>query len=449
MRLPVRLAVLVSALLAASISLSQTNALPNVDSLVAAYFDAPDDAVRAEALKAIKDRKDVTIQQVEDAVRRGVWYKPEASGTFTRKITVEFNRQETDCTFYVPPGYDPKKSYPALLVMHGTGGTGEKFLDRWLPYVTKRNMIVIAPTQVSGVDGPSGKPFGKGAGYGAQPLERSTPISAIHAARRTYNIDSDRITMTGCSMGAHCTWDTMIQRTDYFAGGIPEAGIPMVEGFQLARYMSLGNFFQARMWVMQGTPDKDQPGVNQHATDEMKKLGCPVEYRQYEGRGHGTYPEESDKALDFVSAGARDVYCRKVTKITHHAVDGRAYWLRIDKLKDVEWDPRGRVDVHISAETSSTEVLRRALDFVQRHFGRVDGEIKDNNVIELKTRYVSSVTLFLHDKLVDLDKPVTVVINGKSYKKTVKRDVGFMLDEVRRGMDTQRTFYGFLKMNVY
>ncbi len=149
MRLRLLTAVLFATLIPQQLSFAQTPASGDVDALVCAWFDAPDDASRAAAVKAIQSRKDVTIQQVEDAVRRGVFYKPQPSGTVTRKITVEFNKQETDCTFWVPPGYDPRKSYPALVIMHGTGGTGDKFLARWLPYVEKRDMIVIAPASWS------------------------------------------------------------------------------------------------------------------------------------------------------------------------------------------------------------------------------------------------------------------------------------------------------------
>ncbi len=441
--------VLLPLLLAHQFSFAQAPAAPGVDALVSAWFDAPDDASRAAALKAIQARKDVTIRQVEDAVRRGVFYKPQASGTTTRTIAVEFDNSPTDCTFWVPPGYDPRKSYPALVIMHGTGGTGDKFLARWLPYVEKRDMIVIAPTQVSGVDGPSGKPFGKGHGYGTQEVERSTPISALNAARRIYNIDSDRVYITGVSMGGHCAWDSILTRTDYFAGAIIEAGVPMVEGFQLARTMSLPNLFQARMWVMQGTPDKDQPQINQEATDELKRLGYTVEYRQYDARGHGSYQEDSAAALDFMLQGARDNYCRKVTKIIHRTVHGRTYWVRIDKLKGLEWNPRERIEIHVDQPISPEEQVVRAKAYIRIHLGRVDAEITADNVIEVQTRYVSEFTLFLHDKMVDMDKPVTIKVNGRVYKKTVRRDVGVLLDEVRKGWDTKRIYYGSVKLNVY
>ncbi len=448
-RLPSCLLTALAALLFPFAAIAQTPAPEDVDALVRRYFEAADDAARAEVLKAIQGRKDVTIEQVEDAVHRGVWLKGQPSGTTTRKIAVAFNKEETDCTFWAPPGYDEKKAYPAIVIMHGTGGTGEEFLKRWLPYAQKRNMIVIAPTQLSGVDGPSGKPFGKGHGYGTQELERSTPVSAVDAARRIYNIDSNRIIIAGTSMGGHCAWDSILTRTDYFAGAIVEAGVPMVEGFQLARTMPLPNLFQARMYVVQGTPDKDQPMINQEATNELKRMGCAVVYRQLEGAKHGAYQSESDPALDFVTQGARDVWCRKVTKVTHRVIHGRAYWVRIDKLKGLEWNPRDRIEIHTNETISAQEQVNRAKDYVRKHLGRVDAAIAGENLIDVKTSYVSEFTLFLHDKLVDMDKPITIKVNGRAYKKTVKRDVGFMLDEVRKDGDKERTFYAAVKMNAY
>jgi len=420
-----------------------------VDALVTRYFDAETDDERATLLKTLQQRRDITIAQVEDAVRRGVFYKPQDPGTFTRKIHLEFDRSQTDCTFFVPPGYDARKPYPALVIMHGTGGTGEAFLGRWLPWVANRNMIVIAPTAVTGVDKTTGKPFGRGHGYGTHEIERSVPISAINAARRLYHIDSDRIYITGVSMGGHATWDSILTRTDYFAGGVPEAGVPLVEGFQLAKYLFLPNLFQVRMWVMQGTPDKDQPQINAEATERLRKMGYEAEYRQYEGKGHGSYPEDSNQALDFVLAAKRNNYSRKIVKVVHHLAHGRAYWVRIEKIHGAEWDPEKRVEVKIEGPLSKSDLLERAESKVQQQLALVEAEVLPDNVINVKTRKIDRLTVFLHDKLIDMDKPITIRVNGRiRLRKSVARDMGFMLEEVRRQYDTGRIFYNSVTVSA-
>ena len=439
--------VLVTAL--AAVCSAQTEAPADVDQLVARYFNAPGDAQRADVLKTLNSRKDITIKQVEDAVRRGVFYRPQRTGLFTRKITVAFDGKQTDCTFYVPPDYEAKKAYPTLVVMHGTGGTGEKFIQRWLPYCEKRGMIVIAPTQRSGVDRKSGKPFGKGHGYGTQELERSTPISAINAARRVYHVDSDRIIITGVSMGGHSAWDSIITRTDTFAGAIPEAGIPYIEGFKYGRHVPLASLLQTRMWVMQGANDRDQPRINRQATSRMQSLGIAVEYRQYAGKGHGVYREESDKALDFVLAGKRDNYAKKITKVVHRLVHGRAYWIRIDKIKGREWDPRKRVEVKADKDTPMRTILKLAEEKISKQFMHVDATIVTANTIGIRTKKVRQLTVFLHDALVDMDKRVRIHVNGRTrWRKKVKRDMQFMLEHVREDYDTGRIFYNEVTINV-
>jgi len=420
-----------------------------VDSLVTSFFDAPTDTDRAAVLKTLKDRKDITPAQVEDAVRRGVFYKPQDAGTFTRKITVEFDGAQTDCTFYVPPGYDARKPYPALLLMHGMGGTGAAFLNRWLPYATPRNMIVIAPTAVDRVDPKTGKGFGKDHGYAAQEIERSVPVSALNAARHLYHIDSDRVYLAGSSMGGHAVWDSILTRTDRFAGGIVESGVPILEGWLFTRYLLLANLFQTHLWVMQGTPDHDQPQINTDATDRLKKLGCPVEYRQLEGRGHGSYPDESDHALDFVLGATRDNYAKKIVKVVHRVAHGRAWWVRVDKVHGAEWQPAAHIDVKSDGPLSKEEMLRRAENQVEQQLSRVDAEILPGNVVNIKTRKVDRLTVFLHDKLVDMDKPVVLRVNGRiRQQKIVPRDVEFLLEEVRREYDTGRIFYNSVTVSA-
>ena len=420
-----------------------------VDSLVTSYFNAQTDADRAAVVKTLKERHDIPIAQVEDAVRRGVFYKPRDAGTFNRKITLEFDGTETDCTFYVPPGYDAHKPYAALVVMHGVHGTGAAFLSRWLPYAIPRNMIVIAPTTVDRVDQKTGKAFGKEHGYGAHEIERSVPLSALNAARHLYNIDSDRVYIAGASMGGHGTWDSILTRTDRFAGGIVECGVPILEGWLLTRHLLLPNLFQTRLWVMQGTPDEEQPLINTDVTDRLKKLGCPVEYRQLEGRGHGSYPELSDQALDFVLGVKRDNYTKKIAKVVHRIAHGRAWWVRVDKLRGDEWEPTTHIDVQANGPLSNAEMLQKAEAQVEQKLSRVDAEVLPGNVISLKTKKVDRLTVFLHDKLVDMDKPVILRVNGSlRQSKRVPRDVGFLLEEVRREYDTGRIFYNSVTVSV-
>ncbi|GAH77854.1 unnamed protein product, partial [marine sediment metagenome] len=60
------------------------------------------------------------------------------------------------------------------------------------------------------------------------------------------------------------------------------------------------------------------------------------------------------------------------------------------------------------------------------------------------------LTVFLHDRLVDMDKPITIRVNGRRrFRRRVSRDVGFMLEEVRREYDTKRIFYNNVKLRVY
>ncbi|HUW58819.1 MAG TPA: alpha/beta hydrolase-fold protein [Planctomycetota bacterium] len=451
MHLWFRRVVFLAALATASSVFAQGPPPATVDTLVCRYFAATTDEARAAVVKALEQRRDITIGDVEDAVRRGVFYTPQPGGTHTREITVEFDGSRTDCTFWVPSGYDPTKSYPALVIMHGTGGTGQAFLSRWLPYVQNRDMILIAPTGVTGVDKIDGKPFGKGHGYGTHEIERSVPVSALHAARRLYNIDSDRVYITGVSMGGHAAWDSILTHPDVFAGAIPEAGTPIVEGFQLAKYMFLKNLFQARMWVMQGTPDKDQPQINAEATGRLKTMGYAVEYRQYDGSGHGAYRADSDKALDFVLAGQRDVYCKKIVRVVHRLVHGRTYWVTLNQIRGNEWDPRRRINIKIKDPIPNNELLKRAENRIDQQLMHLDAEVLAGNQIKIKATKVKELTVFLHDKLVDMDKPVVIRVNRQSAKtfRHVKRDVGVLLEEVRKDYDTRRIFYNSVTLKVY
>ncbi len=92
---------------------------------------------------------------------------------------------------YVPESYDAAKPYPLLVALHGSGGS---FLSSEAP----------SP--------PDGSPYfyarvdGRGSQGGYQGLSELDVLEVIADVSRHYNIDQDRISICGHSMGSGGTW---------------------------------------------------------------------------------------------------------------------------------------------------------------------------------------------------------------------------------------------------
>ena len=117
----------------------------------------------------------------------------------------------------VPEDYDPKEKLPMVTFLHGAGEVGddpEKIRVNGPPkYVTDGfdvRMILLAP-QV---------PHWR---YVWNNLMEQT-MELIKKVSLEYNADSDRISLTGLSMGGYGTWDIAASNSDYFSAIAPICG---------------------------------------------------------------------------------------------------------------------------------------------------------------------------------------------------------------------------------
>ncbi len=98
----------------------------------------------------------------------------------------------------VPSSYDPKKSAPLLIVMHGEGRTAEECAKHWKAPAEHLGAIMYLPRATRPAKG-------GGVGWG-NTIERSHEADyaieqALEAAIRKYNIDDKRIAVAGFSEG--------------------------------------------------------------------------------------------------------------------------------------------------------------------------------------------------------------------------------------------------------
>ena len=96
-----------------------------------------------------------------------------------------------------------------------------------------------------------------------------------------YNIDEDRVYLTGLSMGGYGTWFTAMACPDMFAAIAPMCGGGMAWN---------ADVLKMPVWAFHGAEDTT---VSPYQTDEMvaklQKLGADVKYTRLDGVGHNVY----------------------------------------------------------------------------------------------------------------------------------------------------------------
>ena len=142
---------------------------------------------------------------------------------------------------YVPSTYDENQSYRVLLWLHGNSGRGE---DNSLHVIDEKDMTlllrrVIADEKLSEqfiVVAPQCPSNDKwvDAGYypGYYALDKTPqtiPSQLVMSLMQkelpqNYNIDPDRIYISGISMGGYGTWDLICRYPDFFAAAMPVCG---------------------------------------------------------------------------------------------------------------------------------------------------------------------------------------------------------------------------------
>ncbi|HLI06735.1 MAG TPA: dienelactone hydrolase family protein [Ktedonobacteraceae bacterium] len=147
------------------------------------------------------------------------------------------------CYLHVPAGYNPQRKYPLVLVMQGNGEvanpkmslaqnrshllnkyyaqvwTSAAVQDKWPSFIVIPQLN--APNRYVNVPGSTGSYT-----MSAQPTPSLSAAKAIvDILQRDYSgIDSNRIYITGLSMGAYGVWDAIERWPNYFAAAAPLSG---------------------------------------------------------------------------------------------------------------------------------------------------------------------------------------------------------------------------------
>ena len=136
---------------------------------------------------------------------------------------------------YVPSNYDPSKSYPVVLILHGAGERGTDNTAQ-LVHVVKQlfdqenspvhDSIVVMP-QCPGGNQWVDTPWADG-NYSLTNVKQSNESKAVvellDQIAQTYSTDTDRYYAMGISMGGFGTWDLIMRYPDKFAAAVPICG---------------------------------------------------------------------------------------------------------------------------------------------------------------------------------------------------------------------------------
>ncbi|MEN8150200.1 MAG: HEAT repeat domain-containing protein, partial [Planctomycetota bacterium] len=196
--------------------------------------------------------------------------------TKDRPLTLGSTQSPGEYTIYVPKAYDPRRPWPLIIGLHGGGpggkdgkevvGDGPSAMNFYVRQAEARGYLVVCPTALE-------------APWAASP---NFPFlrSLIDEVKLLYNVDVNRIYMTGHSMGGFGTW--------YFAPKFAEelaAASPMAGGGGPSPVFEATN---TPVFIFHGADDGVVPPVSDRsAAKSMKDAKLDWHYTELTGVLHG------------------------------------------------------------------------------------------------------------------------------------------------------------------
>lgn len=192
---------------------------------------------------------------------------------------------DLDYTLFLPEGYrpgDPKK-WPLLLFLHGAGERGSNV---WLvakhgpPKIVKDRkdfpFIVVSPQCPSD-----------------ERWENESLLTLLDSVVDRLNVDTNRIYLTGLSMGGFGTWALGVAHPERFAAIIPICGGGSIIDVLLSSSANAQKLKSLGIWAFHGAKDPVVPlAESERMVESLKKAGVrDIKLTVYPEAGHDSWSQ--------------------------------------------------------------------------------------------------------------------------------------------------------------
>ena len=196
---------------------------------------------------------------------------------------------------FVPDHTNKTRQYSFLLFLHGAGERGadnrrhiavnSEILTRIVQDTERDHACIIiapqCPDNAQWVD----TPWGNGS-YNMDQIPQSKQLAAVmklvEQVTNGYDVDENRMYVSGISMGGYGTWDTIMRYPDTFAAAIPVCGAGDPSKASLIKDVSIRAFHSSDDGTVPVSGSREMANA-------LEQAGGKIEYKEYTGYGHGSW----------------------------------------------------------------------------------------------------------------------------------------------------------------
>ncbi len=210
---------------------------------------------------------------------------PEHPSGFLLKTLTQPGGEQMRYSVFVPPDYTPRQSWPLILFMHGSGERGDDGLlplTVGLPRAVMRSVerapaVILIPQCASG-------------DVWWSPRMTRAVLTMLDTTMRDFNIDADRLYVTGLSLGGGGTWHMGAVLRDRVAALAPVCGLSE-DRMQSQQSLSKA-VANIPVWAFHGDQDRAVP-VEETRTmvARVRDAGGAVRYTEYPGGQHNVWDQ--------------------------------------------------------------------------------------------------------------------------------------------------------------
>ncbi|HSU52809.1 MAG TPA: alpha/beta hydrolase-fold protein [Candidatus Dormibacteraeota bacterium] len=197
-----------------------------------------------------------------------------SNGSHTNKI---------DYLLHLPRGYQahPDTKWPLMLFLHGAGERGgdvQAVAWNGPPKLVKEGhdlpFVIVSPQCASN-----------------QWWNDAILLGLLDDVEARYRIDTNRVYLTGLSMGGYGTWSLGFKHPERFAALVPICGGGQPSVLEKAGPKKLEAIKSLGIWVFHGVKDQTVPiAKSERMVEGLKKIGCTdVTFTKYPNADHDSW----------------------------------------------------------------------------------------------------------------------------------------------------------------
>lgn len=201
-------------------------------------------------------------------------YRSEAGDTLRYRLFVPANKND--------------KALPLVVYLHGGMGRGTDNLKQISGGNTNGTHVwidsVVQQKHPTFVLAPQSPPSRRWSALDSEDLAISARLTleVIEVLQQEFNIDQNRVYLTGQSMGGAGTWDIIAKRPDVFAAAVPLCG--------RGNPSAVKAFLDMPVWVFHGAADPlVSPTYSQEMVEALRAAGGKVKYTEYPEVKHSVW----------------------------------------------------------------------------------------------------------------------------------------------------------------